>query len=64
VSQAGVTLGLATIVAAQFPDWGGRVRTLIIALTGLHVLIGPILLKASLHRAGEIPAFMPAPDSG
>ena len=57
ISQAGVTLGLATIVASEFPDWGGRVRALIIALTGLHVLIGPILFKAALQRAGEIPAI-------
>jgi Kef-type K+ transport system membrane component KefB len=54
ISQAGVTLGLATIVAAEFPSWGSQVRTLIIALTGLHVLTGPILLKAALQRAGEI----------
>jgi Kef-type K+ transport system membrane component KefB len=54
ISQAGVTLGLATIVAAEFPDWGGQVRTLIVALTGLHVLTGPILLKAGLQQAGEI----------
>jgi Kef-type K+ transport system membrane component KefB len=54
ISQAGVTLGLATIVASEFPDWGARVRTLIIALTGLHIVIGPILLKAALVRAGEI----------
>jgi Kef-type K+ transport system membrane component KefB len=55
ISQAGVTLGLATIVAAEFPGWGGGVRTLVVALTGLHVLTGPILLKAALQRAGEIP---------
>ena len=62
ISQAGVTLGLATIVAAEFPDWGARVRTLIIALTGLHVLIGPILFKAALQRAGEMPAVAGGPD--
>jgi Kef-type K+ transport system membrane component KefB len=54
ISQAGVTLGLATIVATEFPAWGGQVRTLIVALTGIHVLVGPILLKAALQRAGEI----------
>lgn len=54
ISQAGVTLGLATIVATEFPGWGAQVRTLIVALTGLHILIGPILLKAGLQRAGEI----------
>jgi Kef-type K+ transport system membrane component KefB len=54
ISQAGVTLGLATIAAAEFPGWGEQVRTLVVALTGLHVLTGPILLKAALRRAGEI----------
>jgi hypothetical protein len=54
VSQAGVTLGLATILAAEFPEWGGPVQTLILALTGLHVLIGPIFLRAALARAGEV----------
>ena len=54
ISQAGVTLGLATIVATEFPAWGAQVRTMIVALTGIHVLVGPILLKAALQRAGEI----------
>jgi Kef-type K+ transport system membrane component KefB len=54
ISQAGVTLGLATIVAAEFPGWGPSVRTLVVGLTGFHVLIGPILLKAGLQRAGEV----------
>jgi Kef-type K+ transport system membrane component KefB len=54
ISQAGVTLGLATIVAGEFPEWGASVKTLIVALTGLHVLTGPILWKAALHRAGEL----------
>jgi Kef-type K+ transport system membrane component KefB len=54
ISQAGVTLGLATIAAAEFPEWGDQVRTLVVALTGLHVLVGPILLKNALRRAGEI----------
>ena len=54
ISQAGVTLGLATIVASEFPTWGRSVQTLIVALTGIHVLVGPILLRAGLQRAGDI----------
>lgn len=54
VSQAGVTLGLAALVAAEFPTWGAVVQTLIVALTGVHVLVGPIFLRAALQRAGEI----------
>jgi Kef-type K+ transport system membrane component KefB len=60
ISQAGVTLGLATIAAAEFPAWGEQVRTLVVGLTGLHVLAGPILLKAALRRAGEIPGALPS----
>jgi Kef-type K+ transport system membrane component KefB len=59
ISQAGVTIGLATLVARQFPGWGDTVRTLTIALTGLHVLIGPIVFKAALRRSGEIDAAQP-----
>lgn len=54
VSQAGVTLGLAIIVARDFPDWGPRVQTLLVALIALHELIGPILFRTALARAGEI----------
>ncbi len=54
ISQAGVTLGLAALVAAEFPTWGAAVQTLVLALTGLHVLAGPILFRAALARAGEI----------
>jgi len=54
VSQAGVTLGLAAIVAEEFPAWGSMVQTVIVALTGLHVLGGPIVFRAALARAGEL----------
>lgn len=54
VSQAGVTLGLAIIIARDFPDWGPRVQTLLVALIALHEMIGPILFKTALSRAGEI----------
>lgn len=61
VSQAGVTLGLASIVAAEHPTWGTQVQTLVIALTGLHVLAGPVLFRAALARAGEVGAAAPEP---
>jgi hypothetical protein len=54
VSQAGVTLGLTTIVAGEFTDWGGRVQTLMVALIALHELVGPVLFRSALARAGEI----------
>jgi Kef-type K+ transport system membrane component KefB len=54
VSQAGVTLGLTIIVATEFPDWGARVQTLMVALIALHELVGPVLFRTALARAGEI----------
>lgn len=54
ISQGGVTLGLATLVAAEFPEWGGPVYTLVIALTALHVLVGPIIFRAALSKSGEV----------
>jgi Kef-type K+ transport system membrane component KefB len=54
VSQAGVTLGLTIIVSSEFPEWGGRVQTLMVSLIALHELIGPVLFRMALARAGEI----------
>jgi Kef-type K+ transport system membrane component KefB len=54
VSQAGVTLGLAILINAEFPDWGGRLYALIVSMITLHEAIGPILFRAALTRAGEI----------
>lgn len=54
VSQAGVTLGLTIIVASEFPDWGARVQTLMVSLIALHELVGPVMFRAALARAGEI----------
>jgi Kef-type K+ transport system membrane component KefB len=54
VSQAGVTLGLAVIVAAQYPTWGVQLQTLVVALVTLHQVIGPVVFRAALARAGEI----------
>jgi Kef-type K+ transport system membrane component KefB len=66
VSQGGVTLGLAVLVAAEFPDWGPRLQTLVVALATVHALAGPVAFRSALARAGEIgrmddePALEPA----
>jgi Kef-type K+ transport system membrane component KefB len=54
VSQAGVTLGLTIIVASEFGEWGARVQTLMVSLIALHEMIGPVMFRAALARAGEI----------
>ena len=53
LAQAGVSLGLAELVAANYPELGERIKTLVLAVIALNQLIGPVLFKWSLRRAGE-----------
>jgi hypothetical protein len=62
VSQAGVTLGLTLIVAGEYPTWGTMVQTLVVSLIALHQLVGPVLFRAALARAGEIGKMDAAPE--
>lgn len=57
ISQAGVTLGLATIVATEFPGWGTETQMIMVALIALHEVAGPILFRSALASAGEIGKF-------
>jgi Kef-type K+ transport system membrane component KefB len=56
ISQAGVTLALATIVARTFPTWGVEIQTMIVAMIAIHELVGPIGFQFGLRRAGEVGA--------
>jgi Kef-type K+ transport system membrane component KefB len=53
VSQAGLALGLAVIVAREFPAFGPSFRALAIATVAVNEMIGPVLFKLALDRAGE-----------
>ncbi len=41
VTQAGISLGLATIIATAFPDWGGQFATILISMIVLNEVVGP-----------------------
>jgi trehalose 6-phosphate synthase len=56
ISQAGITIGLASIVASEFPDWGSDLHAIALALVALHEVIGPVLLRSTLQQAREIGA--------
>ena len=58
-----MTLGLAILINAEFPDWGGRLYALIVAMITLHETIGPILFRAALTRAGEVGKMDVAPNA-
>jgi trehalose-6-phosphate synthase/Kef-type K+ transport system membrane component KefB len=54
ISQAGITLGLASVLATEFPTWGSSLQMLLIAVIAIDELIGPALFRNGLSRAGEI----------
>lgn len=60
ISQAGVTLGMVTIVARSFPTWGEELRALFVAMVAVHEIVGPIALSWALRRAGETQKARPA----
>ncbi|MBA7554621.1 hypothetical protein ES705_47248 [subsurface metagenome] len=53
VTQAGVSLGLVTVVSSEFSGWGTEFATIMITVIVLNQLIGPPLLKWSIGLAGE-----------
>ena len=53
IAQAGVSLGLAELVALRFPALGERLRTFVLAVVALNQLVGPTLFKWSLRKLGE-----------
>lgn len=63
VTQAGVALGLTTLVAKAFPGWGVQFEAVIIAIVVINQLIGPPLFKWAIawvkesHLRHATPAF-------
>ena len=62
LSQAGVAIGLSLIVKQEFTPlsaWGANIGTTVIttvtATSIIFEIVGPILTKVGLHKAGEIP---------
>ncbi len=53
LAQAGVSVGLADLMARHFPHWGLSVRALVLSVMTLNVLVGPLLFRVALTRAGE-----------
>ena len=53
ISQAGLALGLSVVIAKAFPSFGDGFRSLAIAAVAINEMIGPILFKFALDRAGE-----------
>jgi Kef-type K+ transport system membrane component KefB len=54
VAQAGVAIGLVVVIAENYPDRGAEMQTLILAVIAINQLVGPILGRFALVRAGEV----------
>lgn len=52
--QAGVAIGMAKLVVDQFPQFGAKVNAIVLAATLVYELIGPVITKLALTKAGEI----------
>ena len=60
ISQAGVAIGIASVIAAKFPAFGAGFRDVAIACVALNEMVGPVLFKIALDRAKESKAPTPS----
>jgi len=61
ISQAGITLGLASVLAGEFPTWGAQLQMLLVAVIAIDELVGPTVFRAGLSYAREIDASASRP---
>jgi Kef-type K+ transport system membrane component KefB len=54
ISQAGVAIGLATVVVQVYPNRGAQIQTLFLAVLAINQALGPILFRQALARSGEL----------
>src|SRR5690606_10414221 len=50
ISQAGLALGLAAVVANEYPMFGSGFQSLAIAMVAINEMVGPVLFKWALDR--------------
>ena len=55
VPQAGVAIGLATTAMTVVPEFGAKIRTIILCGTVIYELTGPVITKIALKRLQSVP---------
>jgi Trk K+ transport system NAD-binding subunit/Kef-type K+ transport system membrane component KefB len=53
VTQAGVAIGLVSVVAVKYPEWGSQFAAILIAVIVLNEICGPPLFKWFILMVGE-----------
>ncbi len=54
VPQAGVAIGLTIVAQSAVPQYANEIRAVVLCGTLVYELIGPVLTKTALTKAGEI----------
>lgn len=54
IPQAGVAIGLAALSMRVLPEYGPQIQTIVLCATAIYELIGPVITKMALQKAGEI----------
>jgi len=54
IPQAGVAIGLASVVLNVLPEYGQTIKVIILAGTVIYELVGPVATKIALTKAGDI----------
>ena len=52
--QAGVAIGMAQVAQSALGEYGAQIMTVVLTATLFYEIVGPILTKWSLKKAGEI----------
>lgn len=53
ITQAGVSIGLVSVVTGEFPGWGTEFATIMITIIVINQMVGPPLFKWAIGIAGE-----------
>lgn len=53
ITQAGVALGLVSIVSQRYPEWGEEFATIMVTFVVINLLLGPPLFKWAILKVGE-----------
>ena len=54
IPQAGVAIGLSMAAMTVVPEFGPKIRAIILCATIVYELVGPVITKITLKKAGEI----------
>ncbi|MEM8733046.1 MAG: cation:proton antiporter [Planctomycetota bacterium] len=55
LAQAGAAIALASVAAERWPELGERLQVIILGSVVFFEIVGPVLIRWSVLRAGEVP---------